>query len=105
MGMFDDVTVRYPLPDPEMQDAPFQTKDLACLGAQYTITRDGVLRGWGRDLEYHGDLTIYAPHPLRAGLMQYHVRFTHGRVESIERDERRLREKRSTPLASRSSRA
>ena len=71
MGLFDDVTVRYPLPDPEMQDAAFQTKDLACLGVQYTITRDGVLRGWGQNMEYHGDVRIYAPHPTRAGLMTY----------------------------------
>lgn len=91
MAMFDDVRVKYPLPDPEMQRADFQTKDLACLGAVYTITKDGRLEGWGRDLDYHGDLSIYASHPVRAGLMTYHVRFTEGRVNSIERDEARLR--------------
>jgi hypothetical protein len=91
MSLFDDVTVRYPLPDPDMQDAAFQTKDLLNTLTQFTITEEGRLLAGDREMDYHGDIAIYAFHPARPGLMTYHVRFTHGLVESITRDESRLR--------------
>jgi len=43
MGMFDTIKCEYPLPDKELQDEDFQTKDLACLLDQYTITKSGEL--------------------------------------------------------------
>jgi hypothetical protein len=43
MGMFDNVKMEYPLPDPEVQDQTFQTKDLECLLDNYTVTREGHL--------------------------------------------------------------
>lgn len=43
MGMFDYIKCEYPLPDTEAQDSDFQTKDLDCTMAQYTITREGKL--------------------------------------------------------------
>ena len=30
MGLFDDVTCGYPLPEPKHQHREFQTKDLGC---------------------------------------------------------------------------
>ena len=43
MGMFDEVKVLYPLPDPEVQGHAFQTKDLDCMMDDYTITNEGRL--------------------------------------------------------------
>ena len=98
MGMYDRVECRYPLPDPRLRDAEFQTKDLECLLQTYTITEDGRLmlrapksgrRGkLARDVEWpiHGDVRIYTSDPDRErGLVDLVVRFTHGRVESIRR--------------------
>lgn len=43
MGMFDDISVKYPLPDPEYQDHVFQTKDLENCLNHYIITEGGDL--------------------------------------------------------------
>lgn len=43
MGMFDNLRVEAPLPDPEYQERTFQTKSLECTLSDYTITRDGRL--------------------------------------------------------------
>lgn len=43
MGMFDELKCLYPLPDDEVQDQWFQTKNLECLMDRYTITKDGRL--------------------------------------------------------------
>ena len=43
MGMFDNLRVEAPLPDPEYQERTFQTKSLDCSLSDYTITRDGRL--------------------------------------------------------------
>lgn len=43
MGMFDNVTVDYPLPDVEFQSSDFQTKDLECMMRHYKIDADGQL--------------------------------------------------------------
>jgi hypothetical protein len=43
MGMFDDLKCEYPLPDPEVQDKWFQTKDFNCHMDKYTITKEGRL--------------------------------------------------------------
>ncbi len=95
MGLFDTVTCEYRLPTPAHQDLEFQTKDLECLLDHYVVTRDGrlirrgsELRGLERDVEwpFHGDLCIYAGDPeSSARLVEYLVRFTHGRVEWIRR--------------------
>jgi len=95
MGLFDTVTCEYPIPNPVHQDLEFQTKDLECLLDHYVITRDGRLirrasegRGLERDIEWplHGDLRIYELDPEKGeGLVEYTVRFTHGRVEWIRR--------------------
>lgn len=44
MGMFDTLLVKYPLPDPEVQDNEFQTKDLESFMEEYVITQDGRLK-------------------------------------------------------------
>jgi hypothetical protein len=46
MGMFDEITCDYPLPDSALPDSAvqresFQTKSLNCLMDQYAITADG----------------------------------------------------------------
>lgn len=43
MGMFDDITVKYPLPDTEAQGLSFQTRSLDNLMDHYIITEDGRL--------------------------------------------------------------
>jgi hypothetical protein len=45
MGMFDEITVKYPLPEapPEVQGATFQTKCLENVMDTYTITAEGRL--------------------------------------------------------------
>lgn len=44
MGMFDEIVIRYPLPEhPEMQNRVFQTKDLELMLERYTITKEGYL--------------------------------------------------------------
>jgi hypothetical protein len=43
MGLYDSIKIEYPLPDPDMQDHVFQTKDLNCGMDEYTITKDGEL--------------------------------------------------------------
>lgn len=98
MGLFDTVRCDYPLPDPRLQDAEFQTKDLDPALEHYTITVDGRLvrqarrlsgrAAVDRDVEWpiHGDVLIYTNDPDRErGLVDLVVRFTHGRVESIRR--------------------
>jgi hypothetical protein len=69
MGLFDTVRCEFPLTNPRLQDAEFQTKDLECFLETYTITADGRLmwharRGTAdraeldRDVEWpiHGDI-------------------------------------------------
>ena len=43
MGMFDNVKIEYEMPDPEIQNGNFQTKDLENLLDNYTITKEGRL--------------------------------------------------------------
>jgi len=101
MGLFDTVECDYLLPDPRHQHLEFQTKDLACFMERYTITRDGRLlkHPWGdlfegqravveKDIELpiHGDIRIYDVDPGGGSeLVEYVVRFTHGRVERVRR--------------------
>jgi hypothetical protein len=98
MGLFDTVTCDYLLPNPRHQDLEFQTKDFERLMEHYTITRDGRLIRHARpsravpapdrDVEWpvHGDIRIYDRDPdASQGLIEYVVRFTHGRVEWIRR--------------------
>src|SRR5919199_863327 len=43
MGLFDEITCKYPLPDPVVQDEIFQTKSFDPIMDRYTITEDGRL--------------------------------------------------------------
>lgn len=110
MGLFDTIECDYPVPDPRHQDLEFQTKDLACLLGRHTITRDGRLIKHPRggllekdvELPIHGDIFMYDVDPEAGyGLIEYMVRFTHGRVEWIRRrkgqDESREAEPGSAP--------
>jgi hypothetical protein len=96
MGLFDTVHCDYPLPDPLHQALEFQTKDLECFLADYTITGDGRLvrharssgQGAKHDVEFpiHGDIRIYTS--IEKVWIEYGVRFTHGRVEWIRPKEK-----------------
>ena len=51
MGMFDDITCKYPLPIKEAQDLFFQTKDTPSQSLdKYEIREDGSL--WSQQFEY-----------------------------------------------------
>lgn len=103
MSLFDSIRCDYPLPDPRVQDAEFQTKDLGESRGRYTITKAGRLvrhqhsvdlitekantgrpadPRTGKDVGYHGDIRIQAM-LTGSGAVQYVVRFTHGTVEWI----------------------
>ncbi len=103
MSLFDSIRCDYPLPNPRVQDAEFQTKDLGESQGRYTITKTGRLirhrQGVdliteeasagqsvdarpGEDIGHHGDIRIQAMLP-DSGAVQYVVRFTHGMVEWI----------------------
>ena len=119
MGLYDTLGCEYPLPDPRYQDLEFQTRDLEWSLLRYTITRDGRLLvhapavprdrqiALDRDVELplHGDVLIYAAKPeTDHGLVEYRVRFRHGRVVGIHRflgfgAERRRRLPRHEPSA------
>lgn len=105
MGLFDTVRCEYPLRNPAHQKLAYQTKDLECMLAEYTITRDGRLvlhPGKGffgsrakPDVEFpfHGDVRIYTslkrPRK-REEWIGYQVRFTEGRVQRVRRSGPRL---------------
>ena len=43
MGLFDEVLMEYPMPDPEIQDSVFQTKSMYNAMENYTVTSGGQL--------------------------------------------------------------
>lgn len=60
MGMYDELYVRYPLPDPELQNHIFQTTNLDCLLRTFIISEEGrLLDSGGTDTLYNGDLWFY----------------------------------------------
>ena len=94
----------YPLPEPEFQDTEFGTWDLGPRRGRYLITTDGRLRllrprveqsgqhghppdaeDKSEDTNFHGDISLYAS--TTEGRLEYRVRFTHGTVEWIRREE------------------
>jgi hypothetical protein len=111
MGMFDELVVEYPLPDPDHNRLTFQTKDLKCFMDHYRITPMGRLEhqeyriedhsdptkegldkfagmltripiGW-HDEGYHGWLDFYTE---QAGdWINYHAKFTDGRLVEVAR--------------------
>jgi len=105
MGLYDAIRCDYPLPDPELQDLDFQTKDLGQTLSRYHITADGRLcrsreavdifdeghrvprteePGSMEDKRYHGDINFY----IYVGnkRVEYRARFTHGVIEWIQRE-------------------
>ena len=113
MGMFDDITCYYPLPDGRTDLNPdgFQSKSLDCCLDRYVITREGrlILRAYDlevipdeerektwspifrrvneRDevLPYHGLIRFYQCGP--DGWGEYEAKFTDGLLVSITRVE------------------
>ncbi len=104
MSLYDTIQSDYPLPDPELQNVEFQSKDLEEMLQRYRITADGRLwrLRWGvhlfgeaerpahhdaleEDTHYHGDISFHAD--TSKGWVEYRARFTHGTVEWIRRVE------------------
>lgn len=111
MGLYDEVTIEYPLPADylEWQERIFQTKSLGNALDSYTITKDGRLvyhkATWEmtakeerdehnmpmfkvvsyEDIElsdFHGDIEL---HDYADGyFVELVARFTHGQLESIQ---------------------
>lgn len=105
MGMFDEVVCKYPIPNTRYQAAVFQTKDLDCTLAHYTITESGRLviaeqsfvddenaplgfrivdTGDVHDLQFHGDLYFYHYVSHTGEFLEYIARFTNGAVDWIK---------------------
>lgn len=102
MGLYDTLTCDYPLPDPELQQEEFQTKDLECALDRYRISTEGRLLRLSRkvdlfvkdrhppsaaepaeDMNYRGDLSFYTR--TAKGWIEYRARFTHGYLDWILR--------------------
>ena len=88
MGMVDEVTFRYRMPDGREGEA-FQTKNLDCLMDIYEITPTGrLVRKWmGEetdrplgDMKYSGMLKLYAEEP---GSGEYILEFVDGTLAAI----------------------
>lgn len=105
MGMFDYIMCKYPLPDPEMQDHLFQTRDLENNMNRYSITSEGrlIMFPWIMDknknqfiysmenpqiIDFDGDLVFYSFIPDGNdghGWYDYVARFAKGKLKCIER--------------------
>jgi hypothetical protein len=108
VGIFDTVRCEYPVPDPELTGAEFQTKSLGMPGMYaYRITAEGRLircaepgpedgSGAGallaRDVEWPltGDISMGTFRP-ETGPIEYVVRLSEGRVVWIKREAELLR--------------
>jgi hypothetical protein len=94
MGMFDEVRCEYPLPDAELQDERFQTKNFYRLLETFTITKDGELvhdsSHWGKVVvPYTGDLSFYTARGSRQDnnfeWFEYRAEFKDGQLQSLSR--------------------
>ena len=109
MGMYDEVVCQYELPDQQLKDEVFQTKCLDSLMQRYRISEDGelfvlkiitewvedpddflgghieTLSSWEDKINYHGYINIYTS--TDEGWVEYRVKFTDGKLVSIERVE------------------
>lgn len=112
MGMYDELTCKYPLPDgyADMQDLEFQTKSFESNLDHYTISADGELwitkgegkwvqpgssvlsghyeleREWDERIEdYHGDVFFYdfRVKDVPENLVTFRARFKHGKLENV----------------------
>lgn len=59
MGMFDELTCDYPLPDPAYQHRIFQTKSLECQMTTYRISAEGRLLQTCYEGVYEDDPTSF----------------------------------------------
>ena len=94
MGMFDKLRCEYPLPDAEMQDEQFQTKDFYRLLENYLITKAGRLihdsSYWGKmEVPYTGDLRFYTSKGSQQDntfeWFEYRADFQAGQLRSVKR--------------------
>jgi hypothetical protein len=107
MGMFDELTIDYPLPDIGTVDWKFQTKSFENELAHYHITTDGELqllvRGWLGEWEavdripvtlygepYHGYVEFHDLHDDTGVWYQFRAKFTDGKLVRIDTVEIRL---------------
>ncbi len=82
MGMFDEVTFSYCMPD-GYDGEYFQTTDLDCDGSVYDIDDKGRLLRDGRDLNFSGEFEMgyYQPYKDRSG--DFRMVFSDGRLTYI----------------------
>ncbi len=74
MGMFDNLNVEAPLPDPEYQERTFQTKSLECSLSDYTITSEDrlVLRAVEWEATPEEEMPYYGtPEWERGGIVRF----------------------------------
>lgn len=104
MGLYDAIRCGYALPDPELQGAEFQTKDLGQTLSRYRITADRRLcrsrevidifdeghrvprreePGSMENTHYHGDINFYTY--VGEERVEYRARLTHGVIGWIRR--------------------
>lgn len=104
MGMFDRLKCSYPLPDEEVQDEYFQTKDLENGLLEYEIVEGGWLfktRDFAEDdswdtveleypeiVRYTGCINFYTflnHHQIRNTWYEYQAYFVNGKLKNIEK--------------------
>ena len=94
MGMFDDLTVEYPLPDiGKAQVREWQTKDLSRTLDRYRLTNEGILlretTNGVMPVNYHGYLEFYGNDgdgdPRGKEWFEYCAKFVDGKCVHIER--------------------
>lgn len=81
MGLFDDIICEYPLPEVgeiPVSDQDFQSKSLECSMWTYTISSNGKLLVYGRELDFHGDILFYGT--VNDSYRQYVARFSEGQL-------------------------
>jgi hypothetical protein len=113
MGMYDDITVKYPLPDfPAEFEPRFQTKDLENLFQEYEIREDGTLcieeydtveignsliKGikfplfdrvnirWAQIKDFTGEIVFYESFNSRTQWIEYSSYFVDGKLKEIHK--------------------
>ena len=108
MGVYDEVRVEYPLPNPAHNAHVFQTKDLPQPYLRsYRVTAEGVLEeelfrreqdgsdwttrrrvpiGWQPVLGFSGKVSVcdFADAVTRTGWVEYDLTFENGRLQRVE---------------------
>ena len=82
MGMYDNVTCDYPLPDQFECLDDFQSKQFGCALSRIKISSDGKLSINGTEVEFHGWFHFYDS-DIHGDFIQYFAKFTDGKIEKM----------------------